>query len=231
MQIVCCHLWSSIAPSKFLITFSYAFSSFFAPIYSQIVPQVHICSLSWPWKIIVYPMGRGAWEGLVRNEILTTIETYSSSPRIWHDVMQVTRNFIQGVVNQHPPVHQRGWMVHWWDSLFCPKGTKIKSTCQLPWLAQEQINKSHQCTIHPGWCWFTAASVKMEALYNRKWTISLKSGRYQKRKILLTNWIPSQSFCQEIPSCITEVLWYLCLGRFLITKFGRVSSFMPYKVN
>ncbi len=24
-------------------------------------------------------------------------------------------------MNQRPPVHQPGWMVHWWDSLFCRK--------------------------------------------------------------------------------------------------------------
>jgi len=32
-------------------------------------------------------------------------------------------------------------------------------------------------SVHPGWYWFTAASVKMEAVYNRKWRILLRNGK------------------------------------------------------
>jgi hypothetical protein len=52
-------------------------------------------------------------------------------------------------------------------------------------------------SIQDGTGSFTAASAKMEAPYNRNEV----EDPAQKRKILLTNWIPSQLFCQEIPSC------------------------------
>jgi hypothetical protein len=80
---------------------------FFCPnVFSNCSPSSHLfINLTLEDRCLSY--GARACEGLPRNEILT-IETYSSSPRIWHDVMQLARNFIQGVVNQHPPVHCLG---------------------------------------------------------------------------------------------------------------------------
>ncbi len=90
----------------------------------------------------------------VRWSLITTVRRSSTT----------TTTTTSGVarVNQHPPVHQRGWMVHWWVSLFYPcaiPGWIFFSAFSQPWSQFLFVTLFYPCPLPPSQFFFSSGTL------------------------------------------------------------------------